>query len=80
MRESNSVKILKFQNKSRVSEVTQQLLAEVRKNEPQITKDLQSIALSNNAKLVGLKNKFKSEQSLTRKLRDSVEIAISSSI
>ena len=73
MRESNSVKILKFQNKSKVSEIAQQLLAEARKNEPLITKNLKSIASSNGAKLVGLKDKFKTEQSLTRKLSDSIE-------
>ncbi len=71
MRKSTNVKILKFKNK--VIEVAQGLLTEARKNEPSITKELKAVAKLNDAKLVGLKNKFKGEDSLARKLRDAVE-------
>ena len=38
------------------------------KNEPQITEDLQKIASEVSAEMVGLEHKFKTEDSLTRKL------------
>lgn len=44
------------------------LLAEAKENEPQITADLSSIATAVAAKIAGLENKFKTEESLTRKL------------
>ena len=48
--------------------LAQELLAQARENEPKITADLQKIASEVNAKIIGLENKFKTEESLTRKL------------
>ena len=44
------------------------LLKHARENEPQITADLQKIALEVMAEMVGLEHKFKTEESLTKKL------------
>ncbi len=60
--------------------LAQKLLDEARESEPQITNDLEKIALEVSAEMVGLENKFKSEISLIRKLvgmtqTDSAEIA-----
>ena len=70
MRKSNAVKILSFQNKSKAAKLAKLLISGAKENEPEITKILKLAASSNKAKLVGLIDKFKSEQSLTRKLRD----------
>jgi hypothetical protein len=70
VRKLDAVKILKFQNKSKATKLAKSLISEAKKNEPEITGYLKLIASANKAKLVGLKNKFKSEHSLTRKLRD----------
>lgn len=80
MRESNAVKILKFQNKTKASELAKQLLSEAQTNEPKITKSLQAIAKLNQAEMVGLNDKFKSEMSLARKLSDDAQRAEDSSI
>ena len=73
VRESNAVKILKFQNKTKATEAAKELLAEAKRHEPKITKDLKSIAKSNSAEMVGLDDRFKSEKSLSRKLSDTAE-------
>ena len=46
------------------------LLWQASENEPQITADLQNIAREIFAEMIGLENKFKSKESLTRKLID----------
>lgn len=51
--------------------LAQKLLAEAQENEPNITKDLQTIAREVSAEMVGLENRFKREESLTRKLFDT---------
>lgn len=48
--------------------LARKLLDEARENEPQITADLEKIAREVSAEIVGLENKFKSEESLIRKL------------
>ncbi len=48
--------------------LAQKLFAEAVENEPPITVDLQKIASEISVKMVGLENKFKSEESLIRKL------------
>jgi hypothetical protein len=70
----NTMKILEFINQTKASELAEQLLAEAKKHEPQITKDIKAVAKLNNAELIGLENKFKSELSLVRKLRDNSTI------
>jgi hypothetical protein len=47
-----------------------ELLDQARENEPQITVELKKIAQQVSAKIVGLGNKFKMEESLIRKLID----------
>jgi hypothetical protein len=54
-------------------ELTKKLLRTAKLNEPLITKDLRQIAVMVDAKMVGLENRFKSEESLTRKLLDYSE-------
>lgn len=44
------------------------LLRQIIKDEPKFTKDLQTIARENSAEMVGLEHKFKSPESLIRKL------------
>ena len=44
------------------------LLAQAKENEPQITADMLPIAAAVSAELIGLENRFKTEESLTRKL------------
>jgi hypothetical protein len=51
--------------------LAEKLLTQAKENEPQITADLQNIAAEVSAEIVGLENKFKSKESLTRKLIDS---------
>jgi hypothetical protein len=62
------MKILEFTNQTKASELAEQLLTEAKKHEPQVTKDIQAVAKLQNAELIGLENKFKSELSLIRKL------------
>lgn len=50
--------------------LAERLLHEAVENEPSITKDLMRVAKSNDVLLDGLRNKFKSRDSLTRKLAD----------
>ena len=52
--------------------LAQELLDEARESEPQITNDLQTIVQEISAEMVGLDDKFKREESLIRKLVDSV--------
>lgn len=47
-----------------------QLLKRAQKHEPQITKDLQNIASEVSAEMVGLEDRFKTEESLTRKIAE----------
>ena len=46
------------------------LLIQAVENEPQITEDLQKIALEVSAEIVGLEHKFKTQESLSRKLTE----------
>jgi hypothetical protein len=47
------------------------LLEQAKKSEPQFTFDLQNLAKQTNGEMIGLEYRFKSEESLTRKLNDS---------
>jgi len=49
------------------------LIAQAKENEPPITAGLQNIAAKVSAAIIGLENKFKTEQSITRKLIDLTE-------
>ncbi len=68
--QSNIVSILDFKINSKAPRLAQKLLNEAKISEPQITEDLLTIAKSIEAEMVGLENKFKSLESLERKLRD----------
>jgi hypothetical protein len=63
------MKILQFKNKA--YEAANRLLDEAKKNEQKITKDLKEVALSKKSRLVGLKNKFKEQDSLAEKLSNN---------
>ena len=56
----------KIENKA--AQYAKSLRTQAVKNEPQITEDLQKIALEVAAEIVGLEHKFKTEDSLTKKL------------
>ena len=60
------MKNLNTPNKAR--QIAEDLLNQAKENEPNITADLQNIALGLSTKIVGLENKFKTIQSLTQKL------------
>ncbi|MDQ3180889.1 MAG: hypothetical protein M3Q33_10255, partial [Acidobacteriota bacterium] len=60
-----------FTNNQEARGLAKKLLAQAEENEPKITADLQTIAWEVSAQMVGLENKFKSEESLTRKLVDT---------
>jgi hypothetical protein len=47
------------------------LLEQAKKSEPQFTSDLLNLAKKTNGEMIGLEYRFKSEESLTRKLNDS---------
>ena len=70
MLESIAMKIVDFPNNSKAFEIAQNLLTEAKKNEPEITLVIENIATILKATVVGLENKFKSKESLTRKLTD----------
>ena len=53
--------------------LAKELLKQAIENEPQITADLQNIAWEISGEVVGLKNKFKTEISLVRKLIDRAD-------
>lgn len=63
------MKIVGFKS-DKSSELAKQLLSEAKKNEPFITKDIEIIKSLIGAKTVGLENKFKTKESLVRKLTD----------
>lgn len=63
--------ILDFKSNSKSNRLAQALLAEAKKHEPNITKDLQIIASTKGAKMVNLEERFKSKDSLSRKLLDT---------
>jgi hypothetical protein len=65
------MKILKFKNQT--SEIAHQLLLESKQNEPQITQDVKEIAVFCGVKVVGLRKKFKTVESLIRKIEDKCE-------
>lgn len=69
VRESENMKILRF--KSQANKTAQKLLAEARKHEPQITKDVERIANLKGGQIAGLEDRLKSEESLERKLQDN---------
>lgn len=58
--------------RQKATQYTKSLLEQALKNEPEITADLQKIALEVSAEMVGLEHKFKTEESLTRKLADKI--------
>ena len=62
--------VFDFKKRGKPNRLAEQLLAKAKESEPTITKDLKAAAESNNAQLVGLGNKFKSKDSLVRKLVD----------
>jgi chemotaxis protein histidine kinase CheA len=62
----SKMKNLKTLNEAR--HIAEKLLDQAKENEPNITADLQNIALEVSAKIVGLENKFKTIESLTQKL------------
>lgn len=69
--QSKSVNILDFKSNSKSNRLAQALLAEAKKHEPNITKDLRIIASAKDAKMVSLEERFKSPESLSRKLLDT---------
>ena len=66
------MKNLKTLNKAR--QIAEDLLNQAKANEPNITADLQNIALKVSAKIVGLENKFKTIESLTHKLMTTAHL------
>lgn len=54
--------------------LARKLLVEAEENEPPITADLQKIALEISAEIFDLENKFKTDESLTRKIFNAVKI------
>lgn len=62
--------VVDFTIKPKSLKLARKLLAEAVKNEPQITKDIEEIATVLKAEIVGLEDKFKTENSLARKLSD----------
>lgn len=54
----------------KAAQYAKSLLTQAVKNEPNITKDLQKIALEVAAEMIGLEHKIKSEESLMRKISD----------
>lgn len=52
----------------KAQQLAQELLSQAVRNEPRITEDLQTIAEEVSTKMVDLKNRFKHEKSLIRKL------------
>lgn len=64
------VGILDFKFNSKARRLAQKLLDAAKLCEPQITEDLTTIAKVINAEIVGLENKFKSLESLERKLKN----------
>jgi len=49
------------------------LIKQAKQSEPKVMQDLQSIAQQTNGKMVGLEYRFKSEESLTRKIADRTQ-------
>ena len=62
--------VLDFKPSPKVRRLARQLLAEAGMSEPQITDDVGEIAIILKAEIIGLENRFKSENSLARKLSD----------
>lgn len=60
----------KAEIEKKAAEYARQLLKYAKTQEPQISEDLQKIAAEVAAEMVGLECKFKSEESLTRKISD----------
>ncbi len=61
-------------NKSRTAQnLAQELLSQAIENEPKITENLRAIANEVSGEIVGLENKFKSEESLVRKITDKAD-------
>ena len=65
--------VLDFKPSPKVKRLAQQLLVEASENEPEITNDVEEIATTLKAEIVGLEDKFKTENSLARKLSDSAQ-------
>ncbi|MFV0387934.1 MAG: minor capsid protein [Pyrinomonadaceae bacterium] len=57
-----------------VKKAVSKLLEKAKRDEPQITRDLFRISKSADANLVGLEDKFKSRESLLRKITDQAEL------
>ena len=62
--------VLDFTPHPKSLKLARQLLAEAGQNEPEITNDVEEIASVLGAKVVSLENKFKTKESLARKLTD----------
>ena len=62
--------VLDFKPSPKVRRLARQLFAEASENELEITNDVGEIASVLKAEIVGLENKFKTENSLARKLSD----------
>lgn len=62
------MKLIKTKIQQKAVRYAEDLLKQALKSEPQITADLQKIASEIAAQMVGLENKFKTKESLTRKL------------
>jgi hypothetical protein len=60
--------VIKIYQTAQIS--AQELLAKARENEPKITRDLKKIALEVSGEMFGLEHKFKTEESLIRKLAE----------
>lgn len=58
----------------KMKNLAKNLLSQAVENEPKITEDLQNIAEKISAEMVSLENRFKSEESLTRKMIDAAKI------
>lgn len=62
--------------KNRSRQFARSLLTQAEKNEPQITADLQKIASEISAEIAGLDNKFKTVQSLTKKITGEAIVGV----
>ena len=62
--------LTKAEIEKKAAQYAKELRTQAGKNEPEITKELQKIASEVSAEMIGLENKLKSEESLTRKIAE----------
>jgi len=67
------VNVIDFKQNQKAIKIADKLLAEAKANEPKITTDLRRIAALSGAKMIGLEDRFKSKESLVRKLQDKAD-------